>query len=71
MIWIWNNDILNTTGSKYRKYGKKKRLLIKELTYEDSGVYECAFASNITEKGRTELWSELAIMALYSYAKVN
>lgn len=56
VIWIWNNDILNTTGSKYRKYGKKKRLLIKELTYEDSGVYECAFASNITEKGRTELW---------------
>lgn len=56
VIWIQNKNTLSTTGTKYRNFGKKKRLLIKDLVPEDSGVYECALMSNTTERGRAELW---------------
>lgn len=58
MIWLKNGDFLDTRPRKYRNYGMKKRLLVRNVVDEDSGVYECAFSLNSTEKGRAELWSK-------------
>ena len=58
MVWTQNENKINTVGTKYKKYGRKRKLLIRNLTSEDSGVYECAMESNRTQKGRAELWGE-------------
>lgn len=58
VIWLKNGDFLDTRPRKYRNYGMKKRLLVRNVVDEDSGVYECAFSLNSTEKGRAELWSK-------------
>lgn len=58
VIWLKNGDFLDTSPRKYRNYGMKKRLLVRNIVDEDSGVYECAFSLNSTEKGRAELWSK-------------
>ena len=76
MLWIQNENMLNTVGTKYKNYGKKKKLLIRNLTQKDSGVYECAMPSNITQKGRAELWGEnyyvgRAGIGAYSYSLIN
>ena len=55
-----DGEIIITKGNrKYRNYGKKKRLQIRDPQAEDSGVYECAISPNSTETGRAELWSRL------------
>ena len=43
----------------------KKRLLVRDIVEEDSGVYECAFSLNSTEKGRAELWSKCVCVCVY------
>ena len=58
MVWILNENRIDTAGTKYRKLGKKRKLIIKNLTYEDSGVYECAMHSNFTRRGKGELWGK-------------
>lgn len=56
VIWTQNRHTISTAGAKYRNFGLKKKLLIRDLIPEDSGIYECAMISNTTEKGRAELW---------------
>lgn len=59
-MWFWKGERLDTTGnSKYRNMGRKKRLQLKWLAHEDSGIYECAMVSNTTKKAQAELWSKL------------
>jgi len=58
VVWLKDGNVLNVRTRKYRKYGMKKRLLVRNIMEEDSGMYECTYSFNSTEKGRAELWSE-------------
>ena len=62
VVWIKDGQVIDTSSRKYRNFGKKKWLLIRDLTETDGGVYECAFTPNATEKGRAELWSEWSVL---------
>ena len=70
VVWMKDGEIIVTSGNrKYRNYGKKKKLLIRDPREEDSGIYECALSINSTEKGRAELWSEYyGVIAYNCYA---
>ena len=58
MVWLKDGNALNTHTRKYRNYGLKKRLLVRNVVEEDAGMYECTFSLNSTEKGRAEVWRE-------------
>ena len=57
-MWLKDGIVLNVNTPKYHNYRKKKRLLVRRVRVKDSGIYECTYSFNSTEKGRAELWSE-------------
>ena len=65
VVWSQNRNTISTAGPKYRNFGRKRRLLIRNLAPEDSGVYECAITSNTTKRGRAELWGKLCCIVFY------
>lgn len=65
VVWLKDGHIIETKGNrKYIHRRLKRKLEIRQLDVNDSGIYECAINPNSTERGRAELWGKQILKEL-------